>query len=103
LEKQDDVFEITNILISAVTNLDKNIFLFWINNYIEKADEDFEKVTNFIKEIMIYCEKQNCKAAYPMILERLVPMQTDEKGLQLKFRHFPLKFLQRIGVINITK
>ena len=88
---------------NAVTNLNKNIFVYWINRYIKKTDKDFEKVTNFIKEIMIYCEKQNCKAAYPMILEYILPTQEHEKEVKLQFRHFSLKKKKKMGAINAAE
>ena len=103
LENQEPTFEITSILINAVTELHNTIFLFWLNKYISDSEKDFEIILNFIQEIMNTCKKQNKKLAYPIILNEISSKNSDKNNLSMTFSHFPIDFLNKIGVIDIEK
>ncbi len=101
ITNQENTFEITQIIINAVTNLHTNIFRYWINKYISNFDEDIKTIIEFIKEINNFCEKQNKILSYPIILNDIISKDKDRKNLNFSFTHFPIEFLNQIGVIKI--
>lgn len=102
LEQKEQKFEITNILISAITNLHNNVFLYWINKYIKNTECDFGIIVSFIEEIVKHCEDNGALAAYPCILENVEQMQEASQGLKMQISYFPIEFLQKLGVINVN-
>lgn len=101
ITNQENTFEITQIIINAVTNLHNNIFLYWINKYISNFDEDIKIIIEFIKEINNFCEKQNKILSYPIILNDIISKDNDRKNLNFSFTHFPIEFLNQIGIVKI--
>jgi len=102
LEQKEQEFDITNILINAITNLHNNVFLYWINKYIDNTEHDFGIIVSFIEEIVKHCEENGALAIYPCILEDVVQNQKGSQCLKMQISYFPIEFLQKLGIINVN-
>lgn len=100
IESQDDKFEINNIIGKAISDLQEQIFLLWINKYVSSAESDIKIINDYILEIMHYCLKNNFIDAHPCLLENILPLNEKSTNLRISISHFPLIFLNKIGVVK---
>jgi hypothetical protein len=102
LEQKEQEFEITNMLINAISNLHNKVFLYWMNKYIDNTENDFGIIVAFIEEIIKHCQEKGVLASYPCILEDIKQMQETSQGLKMQISYFPIEFLQKLGIINVN-
>jgi hypothetical protein len=100
IEQQSDNFEITSILINAISNLQNNIFKKRVDKYIEDSSKDFDVIKAFVVEVMEYCQNNDFISACPCLLESITPLNESNTNIRLTISYFPLHFMNKLGMIE---